>query len=44
MTAPDPRPITVAEQLDAARSGEEFTQVIQNLFGALQTAMDEEDQ
>jgi hypothetical protein len=29
-------PKTVAEQLDAAQSGEEFGQVLQNLFKALE--------
>jgi hypothetical protein len=35
-------PKTVAEQLDAAESGEEFGLVLQGLFGALERAMDEE--
>ena len=43
MTSPDPRPMTLAEQLDAARHGDEFAQVIQNLFGVLEKAMDEEE-
>lgn len=38
----DDQPKTVAEQLDAAASGEEFAQVLNNLFGALETARDEE--
>lgn len=29
-------PKTVAEQLDAAQSGEEFSQIVNNLFGALE--------
>jgi hypothetical protein len=36
------RPSTLAEQLDAARSGEEFHQVLNNLFGYLETKRDEE--
>lgn len=34
---------TVAEQLDAARSGEEFATVLNNLFGTLEKARDEEE-
>lgn len=30
-------PKTVAEQLDAAQSGDEFKNVLNNLFGALET-------
>ena len=33
-------PKTVAEQLDAAESGEEFGKVLMNLFGALDRARD----
>lgn len=36
-------PKTVAEKLDAAKSGEEFADVIQGLFGALERARDEEE-
>lgn len=36
------KPKTIAEQLDAARSGEEFAQVLNNLFGVLEKAIDEE--
>lgn len=35
---------TVAEQLDAARSGEEFKEVLNNLFGALEKAKNEADE
>ena len=35
------RPRTVAEQLDAARSAEEFALVLNNLFGALEKGRDE---
>lgn len=38
---PDPKR-TVAEQLDAARSGEEFAIVLNNLFGRLEKTRDEE--
>lgn len=38
----DQQPMTVAEQLDAARTGEEFGQVIMGLFSTLEKAMDEE--
>ena len=30
--------LTIPEQLDAAQTGEEFGQVLQNLFGALEAA------
>lgn len=33
--------LTVAEQLDAAQSGEEFGNVILGLFSALEQALDE---
>lgn len=36
-------PKTLAEQLDAAQSGEEFGVVIQGLFGWLEKARDEEE-
>jgi hypothetical protein len=36
-------PKTVAEQLDAARSGDEFKQVLNNLFGALEASMDDDE-
>ena len=39
----DPRK-TIAEQFDAAESGEEFKQVLDNLFGALETAKDADDE
>ncbi len=35
-------PKTLAEQLDAARNGEEFGQVIQGLFGDLKRQMDDD--
>lgn len=38
MTAPR----TLAEQLDAAQSGDEFRQVLNNLFGVLEKARDDE--
>lgn len=34
-------PKTLAEQLDAAQSGEEFGQVLQGLFSSLQAAMED---
>lgn len=34
---------TIPEQLDAAQNGEEFAQVLQGLFGALEAAKDAED-
>jgi hypothetical protein len=34
---------TVTEQLDAARNGQEFTDALQGLFGALEKARDEEE-
>jgi len=34
---------TVAEQLDAAQSGEEFGQVINGLFKTLETMMDNDE-
>ena len=37
-----PKARTVAEKLDAAQTGEEFGQVLQGLFGALEKAKDEE--
>ena len=37
-------PKTVAEKLDATRNGDEFAAVIQGLFGALEAAMDKEEQ
>lgn len=36
-------PKTVAEQLDATQTGEQFTNVIQELFTALEQAMDDEE-
>ena len=36
-------PKTVAEQLDAARSGDEFKQVLNNLFGALEASIDDDE-
>lgn len=38
----DQEPKTVAEKLDAARTGEEFGQVIMGLFSSLEKAMDDE--
>lgn len=38
----DQQPKTVAEQLDAARTGEEFGQVVMGLFSTLEKAMDDE--
>lgn len=35
-------PKTVAEQLDAAQTGEEFGAVLMRLFGALERARDED--
>jgi len=35
--------MTLAEQLDAARSGEEFKQVLNNLFGYLEEKRQEGD-
>ena len=35
---------TIPEQFDAARSGEEFRQVLDNLFGALDRARAQEDE
>lgn len=34
-------PKTLAERLDAAETGEDFLQVLQGLFSALETARDE---
>jgi hypothetical protein len=39
----DIEPKTVAERLDAARNGEEFGEVINRVFAALEKAMREED-
>ena len=36
-------PKTVAEQLDAAKDGQEFGQVILGLFGTLERAKDDAD-
>lgn len=36
-------PKTIAEQLDAAQSGEEFGQVLNSLFNALAVARDEDE-
>ena len=36
-------PKTVAEQLDAAKDGQEFAQVILGLFGALERMSDDDD-
>lgn len=36
------RPKTIVEQLDAAQSGDEFAQVLGSLFGALESARDED--
>ena len=36
-------PKTVAEQLDAAKDGQEFAQVINGLFGALERMSDDDD-
>lgn len=36
-------PKTLAEQLDAAKDGQEFGQVINNLFAALERRMDDDD-
>ncbi|HQA00691.1 MAG TPA: hypothetical protein PLT93_21355 [Phycisphaerae bacterium] len=33
---------TIPEQLDAARHGKEFAEVLNRLFGSLEKAMDEE--
>ena len=38
------KPKTIPEQLDAARDGQEFAQVLNNLFGALERAKDEADE
>lgn len=35
-------PKTTSERLDAARSGEDFAQVLSDLFGALEKAIDDE--
>lgn len=35
-------PKTVAEQLDAAQTGEQFGQVVLGLFATLEQAMDEQ--
>ena len=37
-------PKTVAEQLDAAKDGQEFAQVINGLFGALERMSDDADE
>ena len=34
---------TIAEQFDAAQTGEEFKQVLDNLFGALEKAKDDDE-
>ena len=34
---------TIAEQFDAAETGEEFKRVLDNLFGALEKARDDDD-
>ena len=36
-------PKTITEQLDAARTGNEFHQALNNLFGILDTARDKEE-
>lgn len=36
-------PKTIAEQLDAAQTGEEFGQVLDGFFSLLERARDEED-
>lgn len=36
-------PKTVAEQLDAAQNGQEFGQVLNNLFKVLERQMDDDD-
>lgn len=38
----EPTPMTIVEQLDAARSGGEFGQALQGLFRALERARDDE--
>lgn len=42
MVSKDFEPLTVAEQLDAAESGEEFGNVILGLFRTLDKARDDE--
>ena len=34
---------TIAEQFDAAQTGEEFKQVLDNLFGAMEKAKDDDE-
>lgn len=36
-------PKTLAEQLDAATTGEQFANVLQGLFGALEQQMDDDE-
>jgi len=36
-------PKTIAEQLDAAKTGEEFARVINGLFGLLERAIDADE-
>jgi hypothetical protein len=38
-----PEPKTIADQLDAAQNGQQFGQVINNLFKVLEQARDHED-
>lgn len=37
------QPRTIAEQLDAAPDGKRFGEVLNNLFSALETAMDKQE-
>ena len=37
------KPKTIPEQLDAAENGQQFAAVLQGLFGALEKAMDRDD-
>ena len=37
------KPKTIAEQLDAAENGQQFGAVLQGLFGALEKAMERDD-
>jgi hypothetical protein len=37
------QPVTLAEQLDATQSGEEFGQVVMGLFKTLEKVMDSND-
>lgn len=44
MAADDAVPMTLAEKLDAAQTGEEFGGVLVGLFSALEQARDEDDE